>query len=61
MTYKEFSKWLREHPEEFREYKQFGYIASEFTYYISEADIPVNDDILIRRNYGKWEEPLIEE
>lgn len=61
MTKQELSKWLRENPEEFREYKQFGYIASEFTYYISEADIPVNDNILIRQNYGKWQEPLVEE
>lgn len=62
MTYKELSKWLRECPNEFRECKNIhtGNIFSTMAYKENQANTTVDDYILVRRNYGKWEEPLID-
>ena len=64
MTHQELSWWLRECPEEHREYShedgryvQSGY----YDYFSGDANVKVDDGILIRRNGGEWEEPLIEE
>lgn len=63
MTKRELAKWLREVPSEHREYKhsKIGYIDSIFVYYEQEENMPIDENILIRRNYDKWEEPIIEE
>lgn len=67
MTYKELSWWLREHPEEHREYthedirKSSWNVYSCYDYNTSYADEEVNEYIRIRKNGGEWIEPLIEE
>lgn len=67
MTYKELSWWLREHPEEHREYthedirKSSWNVYSCYDYNTSYADEEVNEYIRIRKNGGEWQEPLIEE
>lgn len=62
MTYKELSKWLREYPNEFRECKNIhtDNIFNTMAYKENQANTTVDDYILIRRNYGKWEKPLID-
>lgn len=66
MTNQELSWWLREHPEEHREY-MYKSKADEhnvhiiYPYCVIEADEEVDADIYIRRNGGEWQEPLIEE
>jgi len=63
MTYKELSWWLREHPEEHREWK-FKTRSEVYTsrgYSEEKEHNPVAGDILIRKNGGDWMEPLIEE
>ena len=64
MTNQELSWWLREHPEEHREMTysdEDNYVSSDITYLKSEANIQVYEKIVIRKNGGEWEEPLIEE
>ena len=68
MTNQELSWWLRDCPEEHREYSIKGvyHIHSSHDYFNGDdfsnnADRKVDNDILIRRNGGEWEEPLIEE
>ena len=60
MTNKELSRWLRENPN--REFKSDDAIFVNYYYpYVEKnADDEVADTILIRENYGKWREPLIE-
>lgn len=66
MTHQELAWWLRDAPEEHREYicsDYCGYtehrtIYQTFEYMVCDADKPV-DDILIRSNGGDWIEPLI--
>lgn len=62
MTYSELAKWLRECPNEFRELKNEhnGVILSTMSYREIEADEPVPERLLIRRDYCEWQEPLIE-
>ena len=62
MTNQELSWWLREHPEEHREYHLEGDICVCFNYiYNSEdSDKEVDEYIRIRKNGGEWQEPLIE-
>lgn len=61
MTRQELSDWLRDCPEEHREWKYTsGDIAySQDCYPNDEAFKPVEAK-LIRRNHGDWEEPLVE-
>lgn len=63
MTYSELAKWLRECPGEFRELKNEynGVILCTLSYREIEAAEPVPERIVIRRNHGSWQEPLIED
>lgn len=60
MTQQELSDWLRDSPEEHREFKYVdsSTIRSSFAYR-EEVSSKLADDILVRRNHGEWEEPLI--
>lgn len=63
MTYQELAWWLRECPEEHREYCHKGGNNAHFNYYYSfdDADKEVEKGtILIRKNGEEWQEPLIE-
>lgn len=62
MTNQELAWWIREHPEEHREWKtklSFN-VYVLFTYKEDEAQWICSEDILIRSNGGEWKEPLIE-
>ena len=62
MTRQELSDWLRDCPEEHREWKYKGGSNLVFTldsYHEGDASEAVETK-LIRRNHGEWEEPLIE-
>lgn len=68
MTCQELSWWLRDAPEEHREYIFFeeGDIDKErrcvhhvYEYHACDKDIPVQG-IVIRSNGGEWHEPLIQ-
>ena len=60
MTNKELSRWLRENPTREYKYEDDNYILSYYEYgeYCGEEE--VSEKIVIRENYGKWKEPLIE-
>ena len=62
MTCKELACWLREKPT--REYKYSNSIEcsvySTYTYLENCIDKEVRDNIVIREDYGKWKEPIIE-
>lgn len=61
MTDQELSYWLRDKPQEHREYKyrHDELVSYHYDYDEDEANDAVGD-IVIRRNNGEWEEPLIE-
>ena len=61
MTNQELADWLRDCPEERREFKYTGCdgVYSSYDYLESSENSPVERK-LIRRNHGEWEEPLIE-
>lgn len=61
MTYQQLSHWLRENPQEHREYKCKGtsIIRHELVYCEGDENVPC-ENILIRNNNGEWKEPLIE-
>lgn len=64
MTNQELSWWLHDHPEEHREMtysNEDNYVSSDLSYLKSEANIQVYEKIVIRKNGGEWQEPLIEE
>lgn len=61
-TKQELADWLHNCPEENREWKWKGESlvhAYPMTYDEDEAQVECASDILIRRNHGEWEEPLI--
>ena len=62
MTYQEVAWWLRRNPEEFREWKfrDCDGVNTDLGYNESKAHQPAKY-ILIRKNGGEWQEPLIEE
>lgn len=62
MTNQELSWWLRECPEEHREYKfkTNPLIYHEYIYKDDDVNKVIDDRILIRSNGGEWKEPLIE-
>lgn len=60
MTYKELSRWLREHPSREYKYQTSDYICSAFDYRECKQDEEVHEDIRIREDGGEWKEPLIE-
>lgn len=62
MTNQELADWLRDEPQEHREYKFMD--GHSIAFYISYSDYNADEacgNILIRRNHGKWEEPIIVE
>jgi len=62
MTNKELAWWLRDNPEEHREWCTINamYIFHIFDYVKAEANEECSKDILIRRNGGEWHEPLVD-
>lgn len=62
MTHQELSWWLRECPEEHREFRTRGEynIYPIFTYSDETSSYTCAENILIRSNGGEWKEPLIE-
>lgn len=62
MTRQELADWLRDAPEEHREYRYAGDkdVYNTYDYPEDEANTP-EGDVFIRRNHGEWEEPIIEE
>lgn len=62
MTNKELSKWLRDKPEEYREFKDIhDGVFSAYNYYENDTNEPVDECVMIRSNFGEWHEPLAEE
>lgn len=64
MTHQELADWLRNAPEEHREYRYAGdkNVYNTYDYPEIEAKTPVDENIItIRRNHGEWNKPLIEE
>ena len=64
MTNQELADWLRDAPEEHREYRYAGDkdVYNAYDYPETEAKTPVDENrITIRRYHGKWQKPLIEE
>lgn len=62
-TYQELADWLRDCPEEHREWKWKGESmvqVSPMYYDEDNAHVECDEDILVRRNHGEWEEPIIE-
>lgn len=63
MTNQELAWWLRDSPEEHRECSMLNEDCGVFDrhiYYDEDANKPVKDGIIIRKNGGEWEEPLVE-
>ena len=62
MTNQELSWWLREFPEEHREYKfkTNPLIYHNYIYKDDDVNEVIDDRIVIRSNGGEWKEPLIE-
>lgn len=60
MTNKELSRWLRENPTREYKVKGGGYIYSNYDYKVNCEDAEVHEDVVIREDYGKWKDPLIE-
>ena len=62
MTNQELSWWLREHPEEHREYCLEGEtcVCFNYTYNSGHSNEEVDESIRIRKNGGEWQEPVIE-
>lgn len=64
MTYQELSWWLRDCPNEHREWmckSEGDLVHIIYPYSESAKDYEVDANIYIRRNGGEWEEPLVEE
>lgn len=63
MTNQELADWLRDCPQEHREYKckSSPSIWHEYVYDELDGNAPCDDDVLVRRNHGGWEEPIIVE
>lgn len=62
MTDQELADWLRDEPQEHREYKfkDLPHIWHEYSYEDGNENEPC-ENVVIRRNHGEWEEPLIVE
>lgn len=61
MTIKELAWWLRDHPEEHREfkYKDTQKVDSHGSYNECDQNEECNQNIVVRRNGGEWQEPLV--
>lgn len=62
MTNRGLSWWLRENPEEHREWKnrEGHLVLHEYTYHVKAENEPCPEDIVIRVDGGEWHEPLVE-
>jgi len=62
MTHQELSWWLRDHPEEHREWMRGDGLRvwSVFEYSLARASDPCDPNTMIRSNGGEWRDPLIE-
>jgi hypothetical protein len=62
MTIKELAWWLRDHPEEHREfkYKDTQKVDSHGSYNECDQNEECNQNIVVRKNGGEWQEPLVE-
>ncbi len=62
MTNQELAWWLRDCPEEHREWKSDDFNCAQYSYayFESEANIDCPNSALIRSNGGEWKKPLIE-
>lgn len=62
MTNQELAWWLRDCPDEHREWKWTPSVVvnNNFTYIQREANEECPEDIFIRSNGGEWREPLVE-
>lgn len=62
VTNQELADWLRDYPNEHREYKhsEGDLVFNTFAYQEIHAHEPIQNDILVRRNHGEWKEPLVE-
>ena len=60
MNHQEVSDWLRDEPQEHREFKytDSSSVWHEYTYDNGKENEPC-ENILIRRNHGEWEEPIV--
>lgn len=63
MTNQELADWLRDCPQEHREWKYAGsdIVYVVFDYHEDDANEEIASDIFIRHNHGEWEEPIIVE
>lgn len=64
MTQQELADWLRDEPMEHREYAYNAQDRDICSHYIFEencANEPCEENILVRRNPGEWEQPIVEE
>ena len=61
MTNKELSRWLRESPTRKWKYKYGSSVYCYYDYEERDADEEVCERVIIREDYGKWREPLVEE
>lgn len=62
MTNQELSWWLRDCPEEHREYKfkTNPIVYHEYIYHDDDPDKAIDERIIIRSNGGEWEEAIVE-
>lgn len=63
MTNVEVADWLRDCPEEHREYKYKNTptVWYEYQYEAGSENEYCGDEVIIRRNHHNWEEPIIVE
>ena len=61
MTYQELADWLRDCPEEHRECRyRHNTTISPYLYYNLESANKEAKGLLVRRNHGEWEEPIVD-
>lgn len=60
MTNQELSRWLRENPTREYKFRNGSFIFSNYAYTVNSEDEEVCEDVIIREDYGEWQEPLVE-
>ena len=60
MTNKELANWISPIHGVYRQVQEEGQILNSWSYGIMEEDDEVPLDVLIRENYGDWEQPIKE-
>lgn len=64
MTRQELAWWLKDHPENHREFRYSDsatLVYNSYTYFENEAHNECPSNFLIRENGGEWKKPLIED